>query len=417
MSEPVQQMDTEWVRQQFPGLESGWAFFDNAGGTLPAINVIERVAEYMRRWPVQLGASYSVSQDASARLEHATRAIARLMDCGDGNRIESSQIVWGASTSELFQRVARALAPRLSAGDEIIVTDMDHEANISPWRRLANEGINVREWRLNRDTLRLEPAELAPMLGDRTRLVCVTHTSNVLGTVTPLAGLTRLVHDCGARICVDAVAFAPHRLLDLVGWDVDYYAFSLYKVFGPHIAVLYGKQEALAELSNINHQFFSDDDLPWSLMPGAYPYELGYGALGVTEYLESLALRHSGSSDATPLARAFSAIGAHETGLIEPLLAFLRERRGVTVYGELESDPARRLPTAAFAVDGVPSSTIPAKIDPHRIAVRWGDFYAPRLIDALGLREQDGVVRVSMAHYNDADEVSRLIAVLDEILP
>lgn len=417
MSENVPTLDAEWVRRQFPALASGWAFFDNAGGTLPAINVIDRVSEYMRRWPVQLGASYAVSQQASGELGRATRAIAGLMDRGDGNHIDSAQIVWGASTSELLSRLARALRPRLAAGDEIIVTDADHEANISPWRRLAETGITIREWRLNRDTLRLEPDELAPLLSSRTRLVCVTHTSNVLGTILPIDAVTEMVHRSGARICVDAVAYAPHRLLDVVGWDVDYYTFSLYKVFGPHIAVMYGKQNALAELANINHQFFADDDLPWSMMPGAYPYELGYGALGVTEYLGAMARHHGVDDDRNALDAAFSLIAEHETRLIEPLLAFLRNRPGVRIFGVPEADSTRRLPTAAFAIDGVHASEIPPLVDPHRIGIRWGDFYAPRLVDALGLKSSGGVVRISIAHYNDNDEIARLIAVLDEILP
>ncbi len=417
MNMDIPELDTDWVRRQFPALESGWAFFDNAGGTLPAVNVIDRVSEYMRRWPVQLGASYAVSQEASAGLERATRAVASLMDRGDGSNIDSAQIIWGASTSELLQRLARAMSPRLVAGDEIIVTDIDHEANNSPWRRLANLGVGVREWRLNRATLRLEPDDLAALLNSRTRLVCVTQTSNVLGTILPLGEVTRMVHGSGARICVDAVAYAPHRLLDLIAWDVDYYTFSLYKVFGPHIAVMYGKADALAGLCNINHQFFADGDMPWSLMPGAYPYELGYGALGVTEYLEALAAHHGGAADRAPLDVAFSLIEDHETRLLAPLLEFLRERRGVTIFGEPQTDARVRLPTASFTVDGVLSSTIPPRLDPHRIAIRWGDFYAPRLIDALGLGERDGVVRVSLAHYNEASEVERLITTLNEILP
>jgi cysteine desulfurase family protein (TIGR01976 family) len=417
MIEGIRELDIDWVRQQFPGLESGWAFFDNAGGTLPAVNVIDRVSEYMRRWPVQLGASYAVSQDATEGLERATRAVASLMDAGDGSNIDSSQIIWAASTSELLQRLARSISPQLQPGDEIVVTDTDHEANNSPWRRLAGHGIGVREWRLNQDTLRLEPDELAPLLNSRTRLVCVTQTSNVLGTILPLREVTQMVHSSGARICVDAVAYAPHRLPDVVGSDVDYYTFSLYKVFGPHVAVMYGKRAALAGLSNINHQFFADGDLPWSLMPGAYPYELGYATLGVMDYIEALSAHHGGTEDGAPLDLAYSLIAGHETRLLAPLLDFLHERRGVTVYGERTADAELRLPTASFAVDGVPSSAIPSQLDPHRIGIRWGDFYAPRLIDALGLRERDGVVRVSLAHYNDAAEIERLITKLDEILP
>jgi cysteine desulfurase family protein (TIGR01976 family) len=418
LSRREQGLDLTWVRSQFPGLAAGWAFFDNAGGTLPAQQVIARVDEYMRRWPVQLGASYAVSAEAGRALERAGRAMAQLCDGGRGEGVGSEQVVLGPSTSSLFSRLARAMAPRLRAGDEVIVTDLDHEANITPWRRLAAQGVEVREWRVNADSLQLELSDLDTLLCERTRLVCFTHASNVLGVAQPVEAITRRAHACGARVCVDGVAYAPHRLLELAAWDVDFYAFSLYKVYGPHAAVLYGKRDALLGLANINHGFFSDDDLPWKLMPGAFPYELGYGALGICEYLEALAATvGAGNGDQPPLAVAFDCIARHEAMLCEPLQEFLASRPGVRVYGSRGEEPHAPLPTLAFTVDGIHASEIPPQVDPYKIGIRWGDFYAPRLIRRLGLSERGGVVRVSLAHYNSPDEVQRLIGVLERILP
>lgn len=408
--------DSDYVRSQFPVLASGWTCFDNAGGTLPTLRAIEHVSDYMRRWPVQLGASYDVSAEATRRLGQATRAVGAMLTRGRGD-LDPRQVVFGSSTTALLAGLAQSMGSRLTVGDAVVVTDTDHEANITPWRRLAERGVEVRCWQLNQDTLRLEPDDLEPLLDERTRLVCFTHASNVLGTITPVERITAMAHRCGARVCVDGVAFAPHRTLDVVGWDVDYYVFSLYKVFGPHSAVLYGKLSCLLELDNINHDFFSREDLPWKLQPGAFPYELAYGSLGAAEYLAELGRRCGGAGDDfAALPAAYDAIADYEAGLIGPLLEFLRARPGVRIYGEEHAGRETRLPTASFTLEGRRSSEIPPLVDPHRIGIRWGDFYARQLIEALGLRQQDGVVRVSMAHYNTREEVERLIAILDRII-
>ncbi len=403
--------DIDWVRTRFPGLANGFVYLDNAGGSLPARESIDRIAAYLRETPVQLGASYSVSADAAARLDAATRAVATLI----GAPVEG--LVMGPSTSALIGRVARAMTPLLSPGDEIVVTDADHEANITPWRRLATRGIRIRTWRVDRDTGRLEPAALAALLTDRTRLVAVTHVSNVTGSITPLSDVVRLARDAGAEVCVDGVAHAPHRLIDFEALDVDYYAFSFYKVFGPHHAVLAGKPERLAALDNLNHDFFDRADVPYKLQPGAHCYELTAGCHGVVDYLAALGERHGGGATLRDrLASAFAAATTHETALAEKLLAYLRTRQDVRIIGESGADTGRRVATVSFVVDGVDSASIPVRLDSHRIGIRYGDFYAPRLIDALGLEKIHGVVRVSMLHYNCAGEIDRLIDGLDAAL-
>ncbi len=406
-------LDIDFVRACFPGLADGFVYLDNAGGSLPVRHTIDRVADYLATSAVQLGATYAGSQRASRRLDDAIETVATLMGASPG------EVVMGPSTSALIGRLARAYAPLLSPGDEIVVTDTDHEANASPWRRLAAQGVVVKTWRLDTTTFRLEPDDLAALLTKRTRLVAFTHVSNLLGGIEPVAQIARLAHDYGALVCVDGVAHAPHRAVDVAAWDVDFYAFSFYKVFGPHHAVLYGKRALLAPLDNLNHDFFSRADVPYKLQPGSHCYELTYGCAGIVDYLDALARHHHCDADASPRDRiefAMALTTAHEARLVERLLAFLRSRPGVRILGEESADPTRRVSTVSFCVDGRDSADVPRAVDPHGIGIRYGDFYAPRLVDALGLARCNGVVRVSMVHYNTLDEIDRLCDVLDGIL-
>jgi selenocysteine lyase/cysteine desulfurase len=232
----------------------------------------------------------------------------------------------------------------------------------------------------------------------------VTHASNVLGYVNPIADWARLVHDHGALICVDGVAYAPHRRIDVQAWDVDFYAASLYKVYGPHVSVLFGKRAHLLALPRWNHFFIGDDQLPYKLQPGNVNYELTWGAGAIVEYLFEL-----GDGD---LGRAYDRMTEHEVALGDRFLTWLRTKPNVRVIGPAAMTEDR-VPTISFVVDGVKSSAIPPRTDAARIGIRWGDFYARRLIDDLGLGPSDGVVRVSMVHYNTEDEITRLIEVLD----
>lgn len=410
---PPAALDSDWVRARFPTLAGDWILMDNAGGAAPLGAVIERVSEYMTRWPVQLGASYGPSAKAGDLLATARQDLAGLFGAGGGGAPTPEEIVVASSTTELMQRLARAIGAELGPGDEVVVTEVDHEANITPWRRLSERGVTVREWPLNRDTQRLEPDDLRPLLNERTRLVCFTHASNLLGEVTPVAEIARMARAVGARTVVDGVAYAPHRPLAVKDWGVDFYAFSLYKVYGPHCALLYGRREHLDRLPNLNHSFYRREDVPGKLEPGAFPYELLYGAGAVPAYLEALGQHQlQGHDGGTAVNVAYEAIQAHEERLSSLLLDYLDAREGARVCGNPRVS-AERLPTVSFEVDGRASSDIPPVGDAAGIGFRWGHFYAPRLVEALGLTERDGVVRVSLVHYNTEAEVRRLLAVLD----
>jgi selenocysteine lyase/cysteine desulfurase len=240
-----------------------------------------------------------------------------------------------------------------------------------------------------------------------------------LGAITTVPELSLIAHEAGARVCVDGVAFAAHRAVDVRAWDVDYYVFSWYKVFGPHHAVLYAKQALLGELANINHEFLGPDIGLYKLQPGKYNYELTFALLGVVDYLRELGTAVAEVPAAGlhgQVQQAFEAIAAHEEALAAPLLDWLLSRPGLRLLGPSSASRQHRVPTFSFAVQGKAASELPPLLDRHGIGVRHGHFYSKRLIDRLGLADQGGVVRVSMAHYNTVAEVQNLVLRLDAAL-
>ncbi len=403
----------EFVRSHFPALSDDWALLDNAGGSPPLRGVIERVRDYMSRWQVQLGASYPLSATATEMVAEGHRAMARLVNAGP------DEIVLGPSSTMNVRILARALLPMFSPGDEIVVTNLDHETNVGAWRELEAEGLRIREWQFDSGTLRLTLEGLEPLLNDRTRLVCFTHCANVVGSIHDAAAMIRRVHQAGALACVDGVAYAPHRRVDVKALDADFYFLSIYKVFGPHLGMLYGRRELLRKARGVKHFFIGEDEVPYKLEPGNVVHELAASLPAIPEYLLALDERLFGAgalSEQARFDRVFGAIAGHEASLAAPLLDFLKTRSGVRILGERAADPALRVPTVAFVVEGRHSGEIPPLLDPQKIAIRFGHFYAYRAMEALGLHGRGGEVRVSMAHYNTPAEVARLIAALDRAL-
>ena len=404
-------LDLDFVRAQFPAVGGEWAFFDNAGGSQILKRSVDRISDFLLTRNVQTGGTYDVSVKAREAVDASRRAVAMLL-----NAARPEEIVMGPSTTALLQNLARAMASQLSPGDEIIVTNADHESNIGPWVGLEKLGMVIKTWKVNEETFELDPDDLIPLFSPRTRLVCVTHASNLLGTINPIAEIARIVHAHGARICVDAVAYAAHAAVDVTAWDVDYYAFSFYKVFGPHHAVLYGKYEHLLELDGLYHYFYGKDKVPQKLEPGNVNYELSCGAAGIVDYLVELGGRNSPSSgDREKIVAAFTDIAAHERALAERLLGYLRSRNDCRIIGRTTAAEGR-FPTISFVVDGQDSGAVAKAMDPYKVAIRFGDFHSRRLAEALNLIGSNGVVRVSMAHYNSLPEVDKLIGALEVIL-
>ena len=356
--ENSKELDMEFVRSQFPGLANGWTFFDNAGGTQILARAVDRMNDFLFNTNVQTGGSYELSLQAAAALQAGREA---MMHFVNANRPE--EIAFAASTTVALQNLARSMASQFQPGDEIVITVSDHESNIGPWVGLENIGVKIKTWNIDKDTLELDLDDLAPLMTEKTRLVAVTHVSNILGTINPVGEIAKFVHDRGALICVDSVAYAPHRAIDVAAWDIDFLALSLYKVFGPHFAVLYGKYDLFANLDNLYHYFYGKDKVPAKLEPGNASYELAYSATGIVDYLVDL--DEGNGTVRQKIESAFAKITQHENLLAERLLQYLRRRKDCRIIGFEHGDDARRVPTISFVIEGRDPGEI------ARMITRW----------------------------------------------
>ncbi|MBC3880428.1 cysteine desulfurase-like protein [Undibacterium sp. LX40W] len=412
----LSELELQTVRSEFPvfAQHNPTLFLDNAGGSQVLGRVANRISTYLLTTSVQLGASYSTSQQASERVLQARRDVAELINAPDDR-----EVVMGGSTTGLMFLLIQAIMPSIQAGDEVIITNTDHEANIGAWKRLQAAGAIIKVWEVNPNNMLLELSSLQQLLNSRTKWVAMTHASNVLGTINPVAEVARVAHAVGARLCVDGVAYAPHRLVDVQASGADIYVFSFYKVFGPHYAVLWGHFELLEKLAGLNHFFIGSENLPYKLQPGNVNFELSYGCAGIREYLIAIGESFGGKGSTRELMQhAFDRFEAHENSLAEQLLSFLRSRPQVRIIGlsEVAQDACKRVPTISFVVEGKDSESIVHHIDQYGIGIRYGDFYAKHLIHALDVEKHGGVVRVSIAHYNSSQEIDRLIEHLSEII-
>jgi len=409
---PQRTLDMDYVQSQFPALANGWTFFDNAGGSQILTKALDRINSFLLDRNVQIGGSYEVSQKAAEALMDARKAAAQWV-----NASRPEEIIFGPSTTVLLQNLARAMRSQFQPGDEIVVTIGDHESNIGPWVALAEFGINLRFWEPDVTTGRLTLDGLKAVMSDKTKLVCVTHVSNIIGEINPIREFADYAHAKGAKICVDAVAYAPHRAIDVKGFDADYYVFSLYKTYGPHGALMYGKYDLLLELDTLYHYFYGKDKVPGKLEPGNPSYEMAYSVCGIVEYLVELGEK-AGATGSTrdKIIAAYDAITNQENDLTERLLRYLRGRNDCVIIGQDDNRDGTRIPTIAFRFDNRNAEDICKAIDKENIAIRFGDFHSRRLVEYMGLSDNAGVVRVSMVHYNTIDQVDRLTAAFDRLL-
>ncbi len=406
------ELNLEFVRNQFPALSGEWTFMDNAGGSQILQTVVNKVTEYLVHSNVQLGASYKVSQIATERVLDAHKMAAEFINARD-----HSEVILGPSTTMLIRILALCISQTFKRGDEIVVTNCDHEANIGAWAELEKKGMVVKQWKINQDTLRMELDDLKNLMTERTKLVAVTHTSNILGTLNPIKEIAKFVHSYGSLICVDGVAHAPHRLIDVQDTDVDFYSLSFYKIFGPHISMLYGKKKLLLNMPGTSHFFIEPDNIPYKFQPGSPNYELSHGLMGLKKYFNLFAEAHNykDKNFRENAAFAYKIISGHEELLADRLLNYLNSKTKIKIIGETKADKNKRVPTISFIVKDRPSDSITTKVDQYKIGIRYGDFYARRLIDDLSLSKQNGVVRVSLVHYNSLEEVDNLINVFEKI--
>jgi cysteine desulfurase family protein (TIGR01976 family) len=419
------------IRGLYPSLGGPEIFLDNAGGSQAPKPVIDRICEHFTTSFVQAGADYAASRRVTETIALAHR-FARDFVNASSVRGDSGHCILAASSTALLHTLAEAYANAIadgSTGDrcEIVVSTAGHEANIWPWLKLEPRGVTVRQWHARRtgeDTWTLDPETLLPLLNDRTLLVAFPQVSNIFGEVWDAAGITGAAHAAGARVVVDGVACAPHILPDVRSLDADWYVYSTYKVFGPHMACLYGSAEAFAPLTGPNHPFIARDALPSKFEPGGVCHEGAAGLLGSAAYLRALAALANGHTG-TParqelptrdeLVEAFGLIGAIEDALQQPLLAFLADHPRIRVIGERASRPGR-LCTISFVVKGASSAGVAKAMNANGFGCRYGNFYSRRLIEQIGLDPADGVVRISLAHYNSPEEVRRTIDALAGVI-
>ena len=406
-------LDLDFVRSQFPAFRepslAGFAHFENAGGSYAAGQTIDWLDRYYRQTKVQPYYAFAASAKAGEQMDAAKERMAAWLNVGQ------DEMHFGPSTSQNTFVLAQAIRRRLKPGDEVIVTNQDHEANSGSYSRLAEDGFTVREWKVNPATAELERRDLEALLGPRTKLVAFTHCSNVVGSIHAVRELADLAHAAGAWVFVDGVAFAPHGMPDLQALGVDAYYFSLYKVYGPHLGAMFLRRAVNAALPNQGH--FFNDGKPGARFTPAGPDHAQIAAVnGVMDYMDAVAERHGTKGKPAP-ARAAAVrelFRGHETALLQPLLDFLSQHPKVRLIGRTRA--AERAPTVSFTVAGRSSADIAARLAEAKLGVGVGHFYAYRLIKALGIDTEDGAVRVSFVHYTSKDEVDRLMRELDRCL-
>jgi len=400
----------ERIRAQFPALAGDLVYLENAGGSqVPAV-VADSIRDYMLTSYVQLGAGYPLSQKATELVDEAHDFVRLMMNGQDG------EVILGSSTSALLQMLARCYAQVLKPGSEIIVAQTGHEANVGPWKMLDRLGFGLRWWEMDPASCSCPLSDLEELLSERTALVAFPHASNLLGGIVDIERITSLSHEAGARVVVDGVAYAPHRAMDVSAWNVDWYAYSAYKVYGPHMAALWGRRDALAELSGPNHFFVPDDDLPYKFEVGGPNHEGCAGICGLRDYLATLVGEADPRAlDRSAIERAFEIMTACELPLQARLIEYLRSRDDVRIIGPTDADESR-VGTISFVHDSKSSAEITAAVDRSGIGIRHGHMYAYHLCEAAGLDPEDGVVRTSLVHYNTLEEIERLIEVFDAVL-
>ncbi len=416
MATVAAEMDVAFVRDQFPAFAEPslepWAFFENAGGSHVCRQVIDRLDRFYRTRKMQPYGPAAPSAAGGAEMDEARARLAAMLG------VATDELSFGPSTSANAYVLAQAFRGWLPRGAAIVVTDQDHEANTGPWRRLADAGVEVREWRMDPATGHLDPAALAALLGDgRVRLVCFPHASNVVAEVNPVARIAAMAHAAGAVVCVDGVSYAPHGLPDVGALEADIYLFSAYKTWGPHQGLMVVRRALAEALPNQGHGF--NAGTLWKRFTPAGPDHAQVAACaGIADYLDALHARHfPGRPDPGAAGRAAAVAGlmrAREGRLMAPLLDWLGTRANrVRLLGPAR--PEGRAPTLAL-VHARPGAALAAELAEQGIIAGGGSFYAQRALAAQGVDPAHGVLRLSFLHYTAEAEIERLIAALDRVL-
>ncbi|WP_037227165.1 aminotransferase class V-fold PLP-dependent enzyme [Roseobacter sp. GAI101] len=406
------QLDIDFVRDQFPAFSEpslqGQAFFENAGGSYTCRAVIDRLTRFYTQRKVQPYAPYGASQLGGAEMDEARARMAAILG------VEGDELSFGPSTTQNTYVLAQAFRQKLQPGDAIIVTNQDHEANTGPWRRLIESEIDVREWRIDPETGRLEISALEELLDDKVRLVCFPHCSNVVGEINPVVEITALAHAAGAYVCVDGVSYAPHGFPDVGAMGPDIYLFSAYKTYGPHQGLMVVRRQMAEFLPNQGHHF-NGCTLYKRFTPAGPDHAQVAACAGMADYVDTLYAHHF-DEDVEPAARGKAVhdlMRTHEARLLQPVLDALSARNSVRLLGPTTAQG--RAPTVAVALNR-PAETVAAQLAWHGIMAGGGDFYAGRALKGMGVDPDDGVLRLSFTHYTTKAEVDQLLNALEDVL-
>lgn len=407
-------LNLDFVRSQFPAFASpvlsSHAFFENAGGSYPCQQVVDRLHRFYTDRKVQPYGPYPGAQAGGAEMDEARTRLAAMMG------VKREEVSFGPSTSANTYVLAQAVRQWLRGQNAaIVVTNQDHEANSGVWRRLADEGIEVREWQLDPATGSLDPADLQGLLADgKVRLVAFPHCSNVIAEINDVAAIAAMAREAGARTVVDGVSYAPHGFPNVTALGCDVYLFSAYKTFGPHQGIMVLREAFGMDLPGQAH-FFNHATLYKRHTPAGPDHAQIAACAGMADYVDALAAAH-GVSDSNAASRNMAVhdlMRAQEVAVIAPLLDYLAGRNDLRLLGP--RDAAKRAPTVAVELDG-PAVPVSEELGRNGIACWAGDFYAVRPLAALGIDREKGVLRMSAAHYTSAEDVGRLIAALDRVL-
>ena len=403
------------VRAQFPSLattDEGQRriYLDNAAGTQVPRHTIDRIVDFFHRFNSNTGVFNPTSVAVDALYDEAVQAMADFLGTPD-----SGEVLIGANMTTLTYHLSRSLGHQFAPGDEIIISRMEHEGNVSPWLQMAEDNDLVVKWlEFDRDTWRVEPELLAPLLTERTRLMALNYASNLTGGVNDVKALTKMAQDAGAMVYVDAVQYASHRLIDVKDLNCDFLACSPYKFYGPHLGVVYGKRERLESLYAYKLRCASEE-LPFRFSLGTPAFELIAGLMGTLDYFQWLAGEVGVSGDRRQLFQgAYAAMGDHEDALSEELLAGLTAIPGLTMQGA--GTLAHRIATFSFTHEKHPASAVARELSAAGVYCHWGDNYAFEVAQALQLDPHEGVLRLGVGHYNTSSEINEALSAIEGVL-
>ena len=409
-------LDVDFIRAQYPVFSNTktarWAMFENAGGSYVPAQVTDRLHDFFRFTKVQPYGPFESSIEAGEAMDEGYRVIAGLLICHE------DALALGPSTSMNTYILAQAVRPALQPGDEIVVTNQDHEANIGCWRRLKETGAVIREWSINSQTGELALEDLEVLLSERTRLVCFTLCSNIVGTINNFQNISKRAHEVGALAIGDGVSYAPHQVLDVNASGLDIYLFSTYKTFGPHLGIMWISPSAQDMLEPQGHYF--NRDVPHYNFNPAGPLHAEIAATaGIGTYIDAVYDHHFNEKELDFHARArsvFALFHRHENAQANRVLDAIKNIKGARIIGQQHAEEGSRAATISITIDGLASKEAVEKMARKEVAVRNGDFYAVRCLEGLGVEDvEDGIIRISLVHYNSEQEVDRLVEALGEL--